>query len=73
MNNLNASLHYFGCFVVNCSGRNGGLCLLLKQEVDVTIYLFSLFHIDSFMSWNEKSFHLSGIYGSLKIHNCRLT
>lgn len=47
INKIKMSLNYVGCFVVDCNGRSGGLCLLWKEEVNVTIRSFSNFHIDA--------------------------
>lgn len=45
-NKLKLCLNFHGCFTVDCNGRSGGLCLLWRDSVDVSIRSFSLNHID---------------------------
>lgn len=33
--------------IVNCEGRSGGLALLLKRDVDVTVVSYLRFHIEA--------------------------
>lgn len=63
INKIKLSLNYSGCFSVDCIGRSGGLCLLWKEEVDVTIRSFSSSHIDASVKWESLMWRFSGVYG----------
>ncbi|XP_075499746.1 uncharacterized protein LOC142538273 [Primulina tabacum] len=56
-------LGYSGMFVVNCVGRSGGLTLLWKSPFDVTIYSYTLGHIDCLVQHDEKRWRFTGFYG----------
>lgn len=64
LNKIKLSFNYSGCFSVDCVGRNGGLCLFWKEEVDVLIRSYSKFHIDASIIWNSKVWRFSGLYGN---------
>lgn len=53
MENLRIRLNYHGCFTVNCVGSKGGLCLLWKDEVFVSLPSFSNNHIDAGICWKN--------------------
>ncbi|XP_060968346.1 uncharacterized protein LOC133035920 [Cannabis sativa] len=58
------SLEYEGCFVVEATGRSGGLALFWKNEDEVTIDSFSTNHIDSLVHFEGYGkFHFTGLYG----------
>lgn len=56
-------LGFNGCFVVNSRGRSGGLCLMWKDPVDVTIHSYSQGHIDCMVTLNSKKWRFTGFYG----------
>jgi hypothetical protein len=59
-------------FTVPSVGRSGGLALLWKQEVDVSIRNFSQHHIDAHMESNQRlCWRLTGFYGQLEHHRRR--
>lgn len=58
-----SSLGFNGCFVVNSRGRSGGLCLLWKDPVDVSIHSFSQGHIDCKVIHNNKKWRFTEFYG----------
>ena len=56
-------------FTVLSVGRSGGLALLWKQEVDVSIRNFSQHHIDAHMESNQRlCWRLTGFYGQPEHH-----
>lgn len=66
-----------GCFGVGRVGLGGGLGLLWKEEVIVSLLSFSVGHIDvNIISFSKKSFHFIGFYGnpkaSLRKHSWQL-
>lgn len=62
-NKLKVSLNFSGCFTINSAGLSGGLCLLWKDSVDVTIHFFSLHHINSFVLWDVFAWRFTSFYG----------
>ncbi|CAM8908580.1 unnamed protein product [Rhodiola kirilowii] len=50
MERIRVLLGFFGCFVVPAKGASGGLALLWRREVDVSIVSFSFYHIDFLFS-----------------------
>ncbi|KAL8515618.1 hypothetical protein ACS0TY_014347 [Phlomoides rotata] len=70
MANVNSrSLYFDGCFPVECSivnkGRYGGLCMLWKGNIDVSLITFSDNHISIEVAEavGRGIWQLSGIYG----------
>ncbi|KAK6160648.1 hypothetical protein DH2020_004029 [Rehmannia glutinosa] len=57
-------LNFMGMFVVNCEGKKGGLMLLWKNTIEVTIKSFSSGHIDSIVKDGEKIWRFMGFYGN---------
>ncbi|XP_073120817.1 uncharacterized protein [Henckelia pumila] len=55
-------LGFFGLFVVNYEGRSGGLILLWKKILNVTINYFTAGNIDSTMQHGEKIWRFTGFY-----------
>lgn len=63
LNKIKTAFNYSGCFIVDCIGRSGGLCLLWKDDIDVSIRSFTFYHIDAAIKWDSKSWRFTGIYG----------
>ncbi|XP_042972796.1 uncharacterized protein LOC122304603 [Carya illinoinensis] len=57
------------CFVVNSDGRKGGVALLWRNEIKLSIKSFSLFHIDAKISGTDggMEWKFTGLYGHLEI------
>lgn len=68
MNKLKFRLHYSGCFSVKSRGASGGLCLLWKSDVVVSIRSFSFYHIDALIQWNGMALRFTGLYGQPEGH-----
>lgn len=66
-------LGYSGLFVVNCEGRSGGLMLLWKEPLIVTIQSFTSGHIDSLVQHGEKRWRFTGFYGNPEASNRHLS
>jgi len=71
--NLRFSLGFDSSFAVSSSGRNGGLGLFWKNDVDISIKKYSNYHIDTIVSEPGKEpWRMSFIYGepnrSLRYH-----
>lgn len=67
INKIKRSFNYSGCFAMDCNGRSGGLCLLWKEEMNVTIRSFSQFHIDASVLWDP------GLYGNPNTNQRKFT
>lgn len=53
------------CIGVNKEGMGGGLALLWKEGVTVTLLSLSISHIDVMINFsNGKNFHFTGFYGN---------
>ncbi|KAH6780165.1 hypothetical protein C2S52_011402 [Perilla frutescens var. hirtella] len=63
-----ALFKYDGLFVVEAVGNRGGLILLWKSPIDVTIRSYSQGHIDYLTSWGEKRWRFTGFYGNPECH-----
>lgn len=50
-------------FVVNCNGKSGGLMLLWKEPIDITIFSYSSGHIDCKVKHADKCWRFTGFYG----------
>uniref|UniRef100_A0A803PSL9 DUF4283 domain-containing protein n=1 Tax=Cannabis sativa TaxID=3483 RepID=A0A803PSL9_CANSA len=62
--NLDISLEYEGCFVVEANGRSGGLVLFWKNEEEVNVDSFFTNHIDSLIQFEGYGkFRFTGLYG----------
>lgn len=59
---LRVTLGYSNCFAVGREGLSGGLAVLLKDNVDLSIKSFSKYHIDSIIE-GPQAFRLTIIYG----------
>ncbi|KAK6120367.1 hypothetical protein DH2020_045847 [Rehmannia glutinosa] len=57
-------LGYDGLFIVDCIGKKGGLMLLWKQPLVVTITSYSTGHIDSMIQDGYKNWRFTGFYGN---------
>lgn len=55
MESLKFSVWFDGCLVVDSVGRSGGLALMWKMEIQVTVKSFSKYHIDAKISAEEES------------------
>ncbi|XP_073308305.1 uncharacterized protein [Primulina huaijiensis] len=56
-------LGFDGMFVVNCTGRSGGLILLWKDPFYVALRSFTSGHIDCIIIHGEKRWRFTGFYG----------
>ncbi|KAK6131450.1 hypothetical protein DH2020_034816 [Rehmannia glutinosa] len=61
---MEGMVEYLGMFVVSCEGKKGGLMLLWKNTIEVTIQSFSTGHIDSIINEGEKTWRFTGFYGN---------
>lgn len=68
MSYIKNKLGFKGVFTVDSLGRNGGLALLWREEVQVHINSYSRNHIDAKVSVDERSMHwrFTGFYGHPK-------
>ncbi|KAK6153786.1 hypothetical protein DH2020_013425 [Rehmannia glutinosa] len=57
-------LGFEGMFIVNCEGKKGGLMLLWKGAISVTIQSYSPGHIDSIIQDGDKQWRFTGFYGN---------
>ncbi|XP_073153714.1 uncharacterized protein [Henckelia pumila] len=66
-------LEFDGCFSVDYRGHSGGLCLLWREPLVVSIKSFSKGHIDCMVEHNDKKWRFTGLYGnpdtSLRFHS----
>ncbi|XP_075523988.1 uncharacterized protein LOC142556413 [Primulina tabacum] len=67
------SLGFFGMFTVSCQGRSGGLILLWKAPLDVTVHSYSSDHIDCMVKLFEKCWRFTGFYGNPNASNIHLS
>ncbi|XP_075483594.1 uncharacterized protein LOC142523746 [Primulina tabacum] len=58
------ALGFVGLFVVKCEGRSGGLMLMWKASVTVSVLSFSSGHIDSTIQHGDKHWRFTGFYGN---------
>lgn len=61
------SLGFKNCLSVNCIGRGGGLALLWKKEVNLSVLSYLKSHIDAQILDDDvpnKQWFLTGIYGN---------
>lgn len=61
-------LGYANCLVVDCVGSNGGLAMLRKKDLNISLLNYSKSHIDAMMiddTNSKKKWFLMGIYGHL--------
>lgn len=65
LNKLKYRFHYSGCFSIDRVGLSGGLYLLWKDEVNVSIRNFSIHPIDANLSWNGYMLRFTRLYGQL--------
>lgn len=65
---VRATMGFDCCFAVACEGRSGGLDLLWKNEINLSIKSFSFYHIDAEIQDDERGivWKLSGLYGHQK-------
>lgn len=64
---------FSGLFVVNCEGRSGGLILLWKEPLNVTVLYFSFGHINSTVHHGKKRWRFTGFYGHPEANNKHLS
>lgn len=62
--NVCNNLGYFDLWTVDPEGIGGGLALLWKEEVKVTILSSNPRIIDTQIVWKDKTFFLTGVYGN---------
>lgn len=65
MEEIRDRIGFMGCFVVDCVGRSGGLCLLWNEEVTVSIKSYTSHHIDVEIELSGEDFcwRFTGFYG----------
>ncbi|XP_041011306.1 uncharacterized protein LOC121255085 [Juglans microcarpa x Juglans regia] len=66
MNQSKFQIGFQNCFVVDCEGRSGGLAMLWKYEIDLTVLSFSKFHVDAKITVdvvNNLEWFLTSVYG----------
>lgn len=65
MQALKRKLGWYGCFTVDPLGRGGGLAILWKEEVNVSVMSFSQNHIDSQiqLEGSNLAWRFTGYYG----------
>ncbi|KAF5449841.1 hypothetical protein F2P56_030246 [Juglans regia] len=65
---------FVNCFFVDCVGRSGGLSLLWKREISVSISSFSRYHIDACIQESDLAeWRFTGVYGHPDASNRYLT
>ncbi|XP_057248295.1 uncharacterized protein LOC130590250 [Beta vulgaris subsp. vulgaris] len=74
MERVKKRLNFRGMFVVDCVGdgrrRKGGVCLLWREDWDITILSFSTNHIDSIVNAEGgMTWRFTGIYGFPETEN----
>ncbi|XP_022854365.1 uncharacterized protein LOC111375728 [Olea europaea var. sylvestris] len=63
-------MKFYGCFNVESVGRSGGLTILWKPDVHLTILSYSKSHIDAKIESLLHSWFLTGIYGHPDTNKC---
>lgn len=54
----------FDCYIeISSNGNSGGLMLLWRREIDVTVMSYSSGHIDVFLKEDDWRWRFIGIYG----------
>ncbi|XP_073358338.1 uncharacterized protein [Aegilops tauschii subsp. strangulata] len=67
--NLKSNLGYDNSFVVDSSGRSGGLAIFWNNEIKIEVLGYSKYHIDGKISGlGEQSWRLSCFYGEARTH-----
>ncbi|XP_075499426.1 uncharacterized protein LOC142537821 [Primulina tabacum] len=66
-------LGFFGMFTVSCQCRSGGLIILWKTPLDVTVHSYSSRHIDCMVNHFEKCWRFTGFYGNPEARNRHLS
>lgn len=72
-NQLKHALNFCSCFSVCSFGLSGGLCLLWKDSVEVSIRSFSHHHIDCSLNWDGFLWRFTGFYGQPTAHKRHFT
>lgn len=65
--NWRAILGFSGLFVVDATGRSGGLLLFWKNTCDVNIKSFSSGHIDCMVTMQGQCWRFTGFYGNPEV------
>lgn len=60
---IRSRINFKCCFVVDCVGRSGGLCVLWKEATCFSILNFSNNHIDILINCSRGEWRLTGFYG----------
>ncbi|XP_057793280.1 uncharacterized protein LOC131009894 [Salvia miltiorrhiza] len=60
---IRSRLNFEGCFVVDCVGRSGGLCMFWKASSSCKLLSFSSNHIDMQVTDTTGEWRLTGFYG----------
>ena len=53
MENIRVKIGFDNGLFVDCVNRGGGLCLLWKADLDISIWSYSKFHIDVDVNCNQ--------------------
>lgn len=64
MERIRLRLGMDSCLSIDAIGRSGGLALLWKSDINLTIKSYSKNHIDSEIALRGKSWRLMGFYGN---------
>ncbi|KAK6164360.1 hypothetical protein DH2020_001224 [Rehmannia glutinosa] len=64
-------LGFDGLFIVNCEGKSGGLMLLWKIPLIVTIRSYSVGHVDCVVNDGDKEWRFMGFYGHPEVSKRR--
>lgn len=67
MEKCRVRLRYENCLALDAIVRSGGLTLLWKKEVDLSILSYSISHIDTKVVHDLKQWCLTSIYGQPKV------
>jgi hypothetical protein len=71
---LRCKLHFSSKLVVSRREQGGGLTLFWKQEANVTIKSYSLYHIDTVINeGRDDAWRFIGFYGAPETHRCHLS
>lgn len=73
MESLKNGLKFKNCLPIDSRGLSGGLCVFWSDEVVVSVRSFSPNHIDCNISWGDKQWRFSGIYGCPKGKHKKVT
>ncbi|CAM8950433.1 unnamed protein product [Rhodiola kirilowii] len=65
---VRCKLGFRGCFVVPSRGASGGLALLWKEELDLSVQSYSFYHIDFLVTINNTT-RFTLFYGSPVVNN----